>query len=67
MTDPITTTSTKLAWIGVGLSTGIGVATLPTAPEVTVIASAAGTAWLILAWYASRDEQTQNHYAETHS
>lgn len=57
--DPIASTSTKLAWMGVGVSTIAGIATLRSAPGVTVLATAAGAAWLFLAWVTSRTRVDQ--------
>ena len=54
--DPILTMSTKLAWLGVTVSVGVGAATLRTAPEVSVLATAAGATWLGIMWYVSRDD-----------
>ena len=58
--ESILTTPTKLAWIGVGLSVGVGAATLRTAPEMTVLATAAGTTWLGITWLVSRDDRDQD-------
>ena len=70
--DPILTTSTTLAWLGVCVSVGVGVATLRTAPEVTALATAAGAIWLGITWLLSRgghrgEEQIQNQHTEIHS
>ena len=70
--EPILTTSTKLGWLGVCVSVGVGVATLKTAPEVTALATGTGAVWLGITWFVSRDtraraEQTQNQHTEIHS